>query len=100
MSIKIGLYFKKTIDLELLEKGVSIKLLRLMAQARFRTSDGWTDLYPVIIDTGAPMSVLPKRIWNKAETKRLTEHSLRGIVPQKECSLPVVVGEVECVLAD
>ncbi|MDI6791922.1 MAG: hypothetical protein QME81_03515 [bacterium] len=29
--------------------------------------EGWTDLYPVIIDTGAPVSVLPRRIWDRIE---------------------------------
>jgi hypothetical protein len=80
MCIKINLYFKKTIDLELLEKEVGIKLIRVIRQARFKTKDAWTDLYPVIIDTGAPVSVLPKRIWNKAEVRKLTGHSLRSII--------------------
>ncbi|MDI6794581.1 MAG: hypothetical protein QME81_17220 [bacterium] len=30
MSIKIALYFKETVDLELLEKGVGIKLVRII----------------------------------------------------------------------
>ena len=100
MSIKIALSFKEAVDLELLEKGVGIKLIRVIGQARFKLKDGWTDLYSVIIDTGAPVSVLPARIWNKIEIKKLAKHTLKGIVPKKECSLPVEVGELTCLLAD
>lgn len=100
MFTKIALSFKEAVDLELLEQGVGIKLVRIIGQARFRSREGWTDLYPVIIDTGAPVSVLPRRIWDRVEVKRLAEHTLRGIVPKKECSLPVVVGELTCLLAD
>ncbi|MBU1614156.1 hypothetical protein KJ693_02475, partial [bacterium] len=60
-----------------------IKLIRVIGQARFKLRDGWTDLYSVIIDTGAPVSVLPARIWNNIEVKRLARHTLKGIVLKK-----------------
>ncbi|MEW6609275.1 MAG: hypothetical protein AB1414_17835 [bacterium] len=100
MSIKISLYFKRYLNLDLIEKGVKIEMIRLIGGVRFRARDGWTELSPAIVDTGAPVSTLPKRIWSECQVHKLAEYELRGVVPRKECFLPVVVGEIGCVLVD
>ena len=34
------------------------------------------------------------------EVNKIKEYSVSGIVPRKECSLPVTIGEISCVLLD
>lgn len=62
MSTRISLLFSRNLDLELLEKGVKIWLHRLIVRVRFRTQGRWGKSFPAIVDTGAPVSVIPKYI--------------------------------------
>ena len=96
MSIRIDLHFSQTIDIDLLEKGHKIWLIRIMGQVRFKTKDGWSRPYEAIIDTGAPVSLIPLGIWENIEAEVMSDYIIGGIVPNKECSLPVKVGKVAC----
>jgi hypothetical protein len=100
MSIRIDLYFKEFENPDLLEKGVVFPAIRLFSQIRFKTRKGWTDAYLAILDTGAPTCVLPLKIWSECDVVLLADHTLRGIIPKEECSLPVLVGKITCVLVD
>lgn len=97
MSTRIELTFTRSLDLELLEKGVKIWLTRIVAEVKFKTKDNnWTRPYEAIIDTGAPVSLLPVSIWQKIDPKVLADYKISGIVPNEGCSLPVKVGSVIC----
>ena len=100
MSTKIKLYFKEFPSPELMARGVSIRSIRLFAEIRFKTHDGWTNPYSAILDTGAPACVIPFKIWSRCEVNLLADYTLRGIIPKEECSLPVLVGKLVCVLVD
>ncbi|MBU0567360.1 hypothetical protein KJ693_05170 [bacterium] len=101
MSTKVNLYFQVSLDLELLEKGVHLEVIRLMGEVELEKEDSkWTNPYPAIIDTGAPVSLLPLEVWQECKTKIVVSHSIRGVVPKEECSLPVQVGEVILRLVD
>jgi hypothetical protein len=63
----IGLYFQKTIDLEQFQRGLVIRLIRLIGRVSFRTSDGWSTTYDAIIDTGCPITVIPRSRWENIE---------------------------------
>ena len=63
----IGLYFRKKIDLEPFQRGLVIRLIRLIGRVSFQTSDGWSITYDAIIDTGCPISVIPRSRWEKIE---------------------------------
>jgi hypothetical protein len=65
VSIKIDLEFETKLDLELLAAGISTRLIRLVASLRLKTSRGWTNPYKAIIDTGSPITLIPKHIWEK-----------------------------------
>jgi len=97
----IELWFERFLDQEL-EKKIPgrIYLIRLFCRIRFKTHDGWTDPYPAVLDTGAPVSLIPFNIWSKSVVNPLTDHRVRGVVPKEECSLRVLVGELNCLLAD
>lgn len=71
MSIRIGLNFETKIDLEFLSAGVSVRLVRLFASVQLQAGDGWTPAYKAIVDTGNPISVIPRFIWSQADTKPL-----------------------------
>ena len=77
MSTRVELDFTKTLDIDLLEKGVKIWLTRIVAQVCFKTKDGnWTRPYEAIIDTGAPVSLIPLTIWKEIDAKMLTNYKI------------------------
>ncbi|MFC1713445.1 hypothetical protein ACFL6S_07255 [Candidatus Poribacteria bacterium] len=96
----IKLYFKEFHDLDLIAKGAKSHIIRLFIDVRFRTRDGWTKPYPAILDTGAHATLIPFRIWSKCPVSITTDHVVRGVVPKEECSLPILIGDISCVLTD
>ena len=56
--------------------------------------------YEAIIDTGAPVSVIPPSISEVAVKKILGDYAISGIVPHEEAVLPVKVADVWCTLLD
>lgn len=99
MSTKrIKLYFWKFDNPDLVD--VDIGIIRLFCEVAFVSEEGYTDLYSAVLDTGAPVSVIPYQIWSMLKVNKIKEYAIRGIVPKKECSLPVTIGEVSCILLD
>lgn len=101
MSTKIGLRFEKSRDTELERK---LKrngcVIRLTSDVMFRGKSEWIGPYSAIVDTGAHISVIPRRIWSKSDVKIFADHEMRGIVPINECSIPVIVGEIDAMVVD
>jgi len=50
------------LDSGLLSVGISIRLIRLIASLRLKTAESWTDPYKAIIDTGSPITLIPKHV--------------------------------------
>ncbi len=100
MSIRINLQYAKALNLELIEKGIEVWIRRLTAQVRFKTKDGWTRSYEAIIDTGAPVSVIPPSISEEVDKNILADYAISGIVPHQEAVLPVKVADVWCAFLD
>lgn len=98
MSTKFELHFTKSLDAGLLDKGVKIWIIRIMGLVKFKTKKGWSRVYEAIIDTGAPVSLLPLSIWKGIDAEVATDYRISGVVPDKRCSLPVKVGNVTCVV--
>jgi len=69
VSIKIDLEFETKLDSDLLSVGISILLIRLIASLRLKTAEAWTDPYKAIIDTGSPITLIPKHVWEKVSVK-------------------------------
>jgi hypothetical protein len=96
MSIK--LWFENIPNPELEEKLPDVGgFTRLFCSIKFKTPSGWYDTQNAIVDTGAPISVIPLDIWTEIDTEILTEYEIKGINPRKECSLPALI---ECILLD
>ena len=75
----IGLYFRKTIDLEPFLRGLVIRLVRLVGDVSFRTSDGWSTTYDAIIDTGCTISVIPRSHWEEIEHRMILPQASLGL---------------------
>ncbi|MEW6202560.1 MAG: hypothetical protein AB1546_11320 [bacterium] len=99
MSTKINLYFAKFEVPEL--KDLDLHVLRLYCDVQFITKDGYTEPYPAIIDTGAPTSLIPQKIWKTSIYSKLKEeYEIQGIVPLRRCSLKVSVGKISGMFID
>ena len=100
MSTRVNLQYTKALNLELIEKGIEVWVRRLTAQVCFKTKDGWTRPYEAIVDTGAPVSVIPPAITEEVVKNILGDYAISGIVPHEEAVLPVKVADVWCTLLD
>ncbi|MDI6794432.1 MAG: hypothetical protein QME81_16465 [bacterium] len=74
--------------------------IRLFSSIKFKTITGWSKSMNAIIDTGAPISVIPLDVWTRIEVKKLAKHKIKGVNPKEECALPASVGKVRCILLD
>ncbi len=100
MSTRLRIRIKKLMDPELDLKLDYGELIRLSILIGFKMEDGWSELYEAIIDTGAHTSVIPRYIWEEICVEEKVDHSVQGIVPKKECSLPVKVSIIRGLLFD
>ena len=99
MSTKqIWLHFQRFDNPDLVD--IDIRIIRLFCEVAFVSGGGYTDSYSAILDTGAPVSVIPYQLWSMLEVNKIKDYAVRGIVPKPECSLPVTIGEVSFVLLD
>ncbi|MCK4398429.1 MAG: hypothetical protein KAV25_05495 [Methanophagales archaeon] len=100
MSTKLQVRIKKLVDPELDLKLDYGELIRLSVLIGFKTKSGWSKLYEAIIDTGAHTSVIPRYVWEGIDVEEKGDYSVQGIVPKKECSLPVKVSIIRGILFD
>lgn len=98
--MKIKLKFISRIDLELLEKDIPLLTIRIIAQVKFKTPDGWSVSRDAILDTGSPISVLPNDMWHNIIVKKLSPYQTSGIVSKEECSLKGWLGKVSSIIHD
>jgi hypothetical protein len=71
VSTTIELEFDTHIELDLVERGISVHLIRLTASVQLQTTEGWTKKYKALIDTGNPISIIPNSVWRKAKISRV-----------------------------
>jgi hypothetical protein len=61
------------------------ELIRVFGLIKLKQRDGsWSKSYPAIIDTGAPISVIPLSRWIQSDVEILTDHETRGIVEKRD----------------
>jgi len=70
------------------------KGIRLLTVVQFRTTETWSDPQIAIVDTGAPISLVPPKIWKECDIHSIGEAELRGVIPKKECVMPVKVAKI------
>ena len=98
MSTRLTLTVKRLPDVELLNEG--FRLVRLFCDVRFQYPEGLSDPYAAIIDTGAPLSMVPRSMWERAHVRRLKPLRLQGLVARKECAVAVTAGILSAVFQD
>jgi len=79
-----------------------VTIIRLMADAQFQLSDGLlTEPIEAIFDTGAPLGVLPRRLWQMLSTKiHVPEATFGGISRRKVCQIRCSIGTVRGCFVD
>lgn len=99
MSTSIELEFETHIDLDFIEQGIAVHLIRLTASLQLQTREGWTRKYKALVDTGNPISVIPNSVWSKGKINWILSHrsDLLGIGGGKVSGK---LGEVTLVLVD
>ena len=99
MSTTIELEFETHIDLDFVERGIAVHLIRLTASIQLQTTEGWTKKYKALVDTGNPISIIPNSVWKKAKISRILsdKSDVRGIGGG---TVSGKLGEVTLVLVD
>jgi len=59
------LAYQTHVNLDYFQRGVLVRYIRILANVSFKTPDGWTESKEAIIDTGCPISIIPRRIWEE-----------------------------------
>lgn len=102
MSIRINLRIKTILDLEAIEHNIELPLVRFKTDVKFWTDSSWTRSFDGIIDTGSPITLIPKFIGEVISSKFLSTHNfgISGISPKDTAPLPANLASVSCILLD
>ncbi len=92
--MKIQLFFSTEPVIDAKSEVELHKGIRLLTVVQFTTGKTWSDPQIAIVDTGAPISLVPPKIWKKCSFDSLGETVLRGVIPKKECAMPVKVAKI------
>lgn len=101
MSTKIALQIHRLPDIDLIDYGVID--IRVFCDALFKPLIPTVKNEPMqaIIDTGAPMSVVPHFIWNRCDTRIIQEEAyLSGIIPGPSHMMKTKIGMLSAELLD
>ncbi len=80
--------------------GRQVSAVRLVADISVATDTGWTHFEPAVVDTGAPVSVLPRALWQHARYRSFGHVKIGGLARSEECQLPAILDEIDCSLSD
>lgn len=98
INVIISREINKVLNMKILGFG---DFIRLKCGVQFKKKDNdWTKLTLGILDTGAPISVIPYDLWCDSDIEVLTDYEMRGVVPREECKVPVDIGKIKCILVD
>lgn len=80
--------------------GYRLDAVRLLTQLSLRTSSSRTSFSPVIVDTGAAVSLLPSDVWRGAAFQSIGRIRLSGVVAHPACQVEANLAQVDCFLSD
>ena len=98
MSTRIGLQFRRVPDVELLHRGIFH--LRLLCRVRLHTLAETTLVRSAIVDTGAPLCLIPSDLWEQVRTQRFEAARIGGLMTRKDCAIPGRLGILSMALLD
>ena len=61
-------------------------------------SGGWLAPRKAVVDTGAPVSLVPRYAWHSASFTPLASVRAAGVVNRPECTIPATLATLTCVL--
>lgn len=98
---KVRLFFD-AFEYEELNQKVKEKfeIIRLRCGVQFKDNNSWTETYDAIVDTGAYCSLIPLSIWENLPVEKISKYKIKGIQTKEECSIPVIIGKITCILVD
>lgn len=99
---RIGLEFKTRRVISPQFGNWPLTVIRLVAKVQFRLPDGaLTDPWEAILDTGAPLSVLPRKLWQGLDTDiHVPKATFGGISRCKVCRIRCSIGTIRGRLVD
>jgi len=98
MSTRIGLNFHRVPDVELLHRGIFY--IRLLCRVQFQTLTDTILVRSAIVDTGAPLCLVPSDLWEQVRTQQFEATRIGGLMMQKDCAIPGHVGILSMTLLD
>lgn len=98
MSTRFPLHIVKLRDPKLIQQRIDIPIIRIICPVKFEFPEGTTDFFPAFVDSGAPISLVPQKIWKYCKIRILGKSVLRGLIPKEECELPAEIGKLSCFL--
>ncbi|MBI4597448.1 MAG: hypothetical protein HY737_03500 [Candidatus Omnitrophica bacterium] len=98
MSTRIGLTFRRLPDVEFLHRGIAHN--RIFCTVQFETPDKDVFIQPAIVDTGAPLCLIPSDLWQQVRTQQFETTQVGGLVGRKECAVSARLGILSMTLLD
>jgi len=80
--------------------GHPVEAIRLITHISLRSHTGWTPFRDIVVDTGAPISLLPSSVWSVTWLIPFGATEVGGIATRPECRIPALLAEVDCILSD
>ncbi len=80
--------------------GHPVQAVRVFADLSLATANGWTSFQAVVVDTGAAVSLLPRRYWAQSTFLSRGRAKVGGVSRRLECLIDATLAEVECLIAD
>lgn len=100
--MRIALRFQTKIDTETTLAGLPLRLIRLLVQVRLATPEGWSRSRRAIVDTGNPVSILPRSVWRDIALPPALglRRRLRGIGASDQTAISGTLSRIRLLLHD
>jgi hypothetical protein len=83
-----------------LDAGHPVETARLFVDLSLAAGTGWTSFQAMVVDTGAAVSLLPRRFWESATLVTRGRAKIGGLARRPECLIDATLAEVDCLLSD
>ena|SRR5437588_673714 len=83
-----------------IQVGHPVEAVRFLSQISLASLTGLTAYRRVILDSGAPISLLPSTYWRAAAYVPFGRTQVGGIAARAECRIPATLSEIHCTLSD
>ena len=80
--------------------GLQVESCRLLTDLSLQCGRAWTPFLPGIVDTGAPLSLLPRRVWQSADVSHMGRILVGGLNRRQECMFEVTLAVVVLAIRD